>query len=63
METQKKLKDNKVDLKTLKFNFAEKYPDHKLTKILLESPDELSAEELLVFVKICLTILKMEVQK
>ena len=63
VEKIKKIRDNKIDLRILKYNFTEKFPDHKLAKILLDSPDELSLEELQVFARICLAILNMEGKK
>jgi len=46
-----------MDLSNLKRNFANRYPDHPLTAILLNTSDEVSEQTFLELVKIWLKIL------
>ncbi len=47
-----------IDIKQLKLNFADKYPQHQLNEILLQTPDLLEDNIFLEMVKVWLYILK-----
>jgi hypothetical protein len=47
-----------IDIKQLKLNFADKYPEHPLNQVLLKTPDLLEEDTFIELVKIWLYILK-----
>ena len=53
-------KKKQIDLRTLKSNFATKFPNSETTKILLSMPNESEGEELIGAVGVWLNILDME---
>lgn len=55
--------NRKVSIKSLISTFVSKFPNIKLTAILLSSPEEVNAEELIGAVGVWLTILDTEKQQ